>query len=178
AAVSLVSLFWRFPVLENVPVRDAEPLGSYLWHVTRSVLTVTRLRNEDFLVIQSFWTGFGWLDVAVPHAVSVGLSVLTAGLLGWLFYTSVRDGAVRRLCWLVILLTGALVSLELYAAMILRHSPDFHGRYVLGLYLTVVAIAWSVWLLGGRMRARMAPLFGGLAFLHGVSLLCILTRYF
>jgi hypothetical protein len=103
-----------------------------------------RLRHVDFLTSQTFWGGFGWLDTLLPAwlvsllAASSGLAL--AGLLAWV----ARTRAVKTGLCLGLFLCGIAASCAASAFSVIRLTPaDLHGRYLLGVYLCLLALCWN-----------------------------------
>ncbi len=201
--VTLASLAVRFPTLE--PFGEANPPA--LEHYIRDVLLVAttswRVATPDHLLVTTFWTGFGWLDTIPPRAMVSGLVLATeASLLVSLVHLA-RSRAARQVGYLVVLVAGGLASLGAYAAASHALLRNLHGRYLIGLYVSGLALAWSPLLLSGdtglaskqRLRdrgsdriatgasGRAEPLRVPLvliacALLHTYCLVFILRRYF
>jgi hypothetical protein len=179
------SLFVRFPQLPYLDPGRLPQRGIYLRQVAFSTLGFFRLTAPDFLLSSSFWVGFGWLDTIPPDWFVVTLTTLTGLALVALLISLAIHRDLSRLTWLALTAVGFVATLALYAVAALGLSQDLHGRYLLGLYLPVLPICWSVLVLEEpvasrslRWMPRCALLFGLSAWVHAYSLTVILSRYF
>ncbi len=184
------SLFVDYPTVPSVQLQHLPSVTQYMWYVARSALTFMRLNRPDFMLTESFWTGFGWLDVPVPHTISIVLSLATGASLARLLMRSASEGNGRRLLWIGIALGAGFLTLEAYAAATLVWSPEIHGRYLEGLYLIIFVASWGIWLMPHSavteatintirpLALRPIALLATVCTLHGVSLLYLLSRYF
>jgi hypothetical protein len=181
--VLAASAFIALPTLPPMEVMTYDTLDGYVTQVLVVFITSLRLTNIDFLMFSSFWSGFGWLDTMLPTA---WLAVLAAGSalglavgLGDLF----RARAYRRLAWTLALLVGALgslVALGLAGGMMNR---NVHGRYLIGMYVPLIVLAWSGWsglaarpgLTGTLARAVLAV---GLVILQTFVFVFVMARYY
>jgi hypothetical protein len=190
--LSLVgSLLVPYPHLEREP-RFPLTATERAFEVLATMATTFRLRDPDFLLFSTFWTGFGWVDTIPGPAFQALLALLTAiALIGLLSHLA-QSRQVRRAFWLVTLGLGATVSLILYT-LATQHLPmALQGRYLIGWHLVVLTAIGS-WIAlfeglpsgarGGRLlRVARLPRAGVLLVLGGaihVYCLCfILWRYF
>jgi hypothetical protein len=179
------SLVVRYPMLEPINTLHPPGLLHYIREAELACLTFLRFGRPDSLTSATFWGGFGWLE-ALPPEWFVSILAAASGLaLVALFVWVARRGSGRALVWLACAAAGFVLSVAAYAFSVLRITPaDLHGRYLLGLYLSVLVIAWSS--LPRLMRQKrirrpravtVAAVAGCLA-VHGYSLTFILARYF
>jgi len=142
AVTAIGSLFLRYPRLQGVLLEPQPSMGKYIYRALLSVVTAARLRGQDHLTSVSFWGGFGWLDRLLPGVwvtVLVMATAAAAAALG-VWITRTRDEPLARR--FLTLLAGAFCTLAAYAASAYRFSPDLHGRYLIGLYLPMIAVFW------------------------------------
>jgi hypothetical protein len=183
-----VSLLIPYPVLVNAEMVRPVSAQAYVADVFRVAATGLRLRDHDFYLSSSFWTGFGWLDT-LPGEGLVTLLVLVAAVpMILLLVHAGRSGHLRRTAWLALLSGGAAASLLAYAASSFYLRRSLHGRYMLGLYLVTLGIGYSVTALlpRARMSGRWLRLglnrewvtAGAAAAIHAYVMCFILERYF
>jgi len=180
----VLSLVVRYPKLAFVDPFKSPPPGEYLASVMAVAVTMFRLTNVDFLTSWSFWGGFGWLETVPPAAV-VSVLVAASGLaFSALVYRLARDGDVRALPRVTLALAGAAASMAAYALSVVSVTPaDLHGRYLIGLYLSMLVIAWSVMPRLAALRPTQATLVrtvcaAACVTVHLIALAVILRRYF
>src|SRR5206468_508595 len=112
--------------------------------------TALRLTHTDLLLGSAFWAGFGWIDTVLPSSVVAGLTALTSLALISSGLTVARRQSTRQALWLALLASGAVVSLAAYALAAFSVNRNLHGRYVMGLYLCMLSLAWAIPLAGVR----------------------------
>jgi hypothetical protein len=180
----VLSLLVRYPKLAFVDPFKMPPPGEYVKSVMAVAMTMFRLANVDFLTSWSFWGGFGWLET-VPPAAFVSALVAASGLaFSTLVYLVAREGDVRALTRILLALAGAAASMAAYALSVVSVTPaDLHGRYLIGLYLSMLVIAWSAVprlavLRPNRVGFFRASVAAACVIVHVVSLAVILRRYF
>jgi hypothetical protein len=183
SGVMITSLFVSFPTLRNVDSKSPPEVAEYLKETVLAALGMFRLQRPDFMTSTSFWVGFGWLDTIPPDWLTVTLTTLTALALMALLVWFALHHSIRGLAWLATIGVGWLLTLTLYAITVLTYSPPLHGRYLIGLYLSVLPVCWSVLMLEHSRDWRPAvvqwSLFFGVSMaVHAYSLSFILRRYF
>jgi hypothetical protein len=186
ASVALASLFVSYPTLPPVDAIRRPLPAQYAERAVSAGLTLLRLRNPDRLTSTTFWTGFGWLETIPPSVVASSIAGLTAVLLMALLIRSGRAHQVRRSLWIVSAVLGYVVSLAAYALTVLLTTPaDLHGRYLLGLYLSMLLICWiplsewrTTWTSAGLAAARLVGCTLFSALVNGYCLRFIAERYF
>jgi len=148
------------------------------------ILTWMRFGRPDVLASVTFWGGFGWLEKLLPEgivSVLAGASGLAfAGLLAWIG----RRRSGRALVWVACATAGYALSAAAYAFASRLSFGDVHGRYLIGLYLFALVVAWSVvarW--SGERRIGQSGLVTCVAAasvlaLHAWTLTYLLGRYF
>lgn len=179
----VLSLMVDFPRLNYVDLLNPPPIREYVFEAVAAALGMFRIGRPDFLTSTSFWVGFGWLDAIPPDWFTVGVTTLTAGaLLASLTRLAVRKD-IAGAAWLIVVAIGGAATFVLYAIATLTLSPDLHGRYLLGLYLTLLPLCWSVWIVEERgfdVRgiSRWTAFFALVVAVHAVAVYFLLTRYF
>lgn len=181
------SLFVRYPVLATIDPLNRPPAMEYVRDALLAGLTVLRLDGPDYRTSMTFWGGFGWLET-LPSDVFVCLLTGATGvaLIGLLIYIA-RTADVRRGFFLAASFAGFAAGLAAYALSLtqVEVAIDLAGRYVFGLYLTMVMVCWSGLALipTGALRPRLqaAVSVGCVVACTGVHAYClrlILYRYF
>lgn len=183
----LMSTVRQYPLLQPIEVGRASSPSAYVADVFSVAATTLRLRNHDMLLSTSFWGGFGWLDTMPGEAVVSGAVLLTALMLIMLLAHLARTASLRRTMWLATLVAGWSVTLALYAVSTYFLHRNLHGRYLVGLYLSVLAVCGSGLALLPR-APRTEPWWGAInrelilvvmvAGIHAYALWFILRRYF
>jgi hypothetical protein len=184
--LSLVgSLVTSYPQLESGRVLTAP---ERVTAVLATMATMFRLRQPNFLLSTSFWVGFGWLDTS-PAAWFQGALVLVVACALVLLLRQIALGAeARRLLWLLVLGAGGAVALVFYT-LTTQVSKPLHGRYLIGWYLCLLAVAGSALTLDHRAPVgavagppsgggRAAFLLATIGLVHAYCLCFILRRYF
>ena len=188
--LSLVgSLVLRYPQLPLEP-RHPMSVGERVAAVLATMATLFRLTDMNFLLATTFWVGFGWLDAIPGPAFQALLVALTAAATVGLLRALARPPQLRRLIWLLALVSGGVLALVLYTVVTQDLPMALQGRYLIGWYLVFLTLAGS-WLTGlssARPAAAAVPsvvdwprpallllLAGGL---HAYCLGFILRRYF
>jgi len=190
AFVAISSLWLRYPLLPLLDPLHMPHHLAYAVDTVKAVLTMGRLANHDFLTSITFWGGLGWRGIVLADwvlgALAGGIAVMAALLCASLAMTR----ATRRITWLAWFVGGVIAASALYAVSTMAVtasagvSVNIVGRYLLGLYLAPVMIAWTPLAEsahGGRgSAARFLPLAAALASaaLHGYCLSISLQRYF
>jgi hypothetical protein len=182
AASMLLSLFVDFPTLPYLNDAYRPGVWDYARDATLSSLGTFRLREPDFLMSTSFWAGFGWLDAIPPGWFTVALTTLTGcALIGLLLHLA-SHRSVSGVIWLAMLAAGWIITVPIYAAATWRYGIDIHGRYLIGLYLTVLPICWSLLMLRGPASnlpvSRWTLALAVCLTTHAYAMSVILRRYF
>jgi len=174
-------LIWSAPLLEMIDPAHPPAPAAYVRSAVLTGLTFFRPGSPDFLTSVAFWQGFGWLDT-IP---SVALASLLASASGVAFVCLLlwvaRTRATRVLVWICCTTLGYVAAFAAYALSVIRLTPaDLHGRYLLGLYLCILLIAWSgVTRLNRRVFNALPPALGvGCVVIHAYCLAAIVQRYF
>jgi hypothetical protein len=184
AGIMVVAIFWGAPVLQMIDPAHPPGQNVYIRSVVLTGLTLLRPGSPDFLTSVTFWQGFGWLDTIPSAALASLLSTATGIAFICLLVQVGRTRASRTLVWICCAIVGYAATLAAYALSVIRLTPaDLHGRYLLGLYLCIVLIAWSSLAqleVSGRRRTALLPqlLALGCLAIHGYCLAAIVQRYF
>jgi hypothetical protein len=181
-----LSLVLRYPQLELEP-RRALAVAERITAVLATMATMFRLSQPNFLLSTSFWVGFGWLDTIPGPWLEAGVIALVAGMLVLLLTHIARRAEARRLLWLAMLGAGGAVALALYA-LTTQVSKPLHGRYLIGWYLCLLAVAGGALTLDYRAptadtpppsgTGRAAFVLAATGAIHTYCLCFILARYF
>jgi hypothetical protein len=179
------SAFVDYPSTPMVDLQHVPSTGSYLARTLLAAATMFRFGHADFLTSQSFWSGYGWLDTALPHGVVTALTVSTGAAF---VVTLARIAGTRaaRTGILYVFVFAGLVAAFVTTSFTVLHSRagDVHGRYLLGIYIPVVVLCWRCLpdtIPEAHSPARAATQIAcGLAVIaiHGVAFATILSRYF
>ena len=182
-----LSLVLTYPQLELEP-RRVLTASERVTAVLATMATMFRLSQPNFLLSSSFWVGFGWLDTSPKPWVEAGVTALLAGMLVLLLWHIARHAEARRLVWLLILGAGGALALVFYT-LTTQVAKPLHGRYLIGFYLCLLAVAGSALAMDHRSpvaspsgppsgTARAAVLLGAVGLIHAYCLSFILARYF
>jgi len=183
----LLSAFVPFPSLNAVEVTPPGSVVAYATEVVRVAVSGIRINHHDWLLSASFWGGFGWLDTVPGDGFVSVLVLLTAVALAALLVEIARSGDARRSLWLAVLGGGWILTLVLYAVASYYLHRNVHGRYLVGLYLSILAVcgsALALWPRSPRPETRGLKLsrevlvVATAAAIHGYALRFILLRYF
>jgi hypothetical protein len=184
--VSMVaSAFVKYPSAPVVDPLHAPPTGWYLSRMLLAGMTMFRLSQPDFLTSRSFWSGFGWLDTPMPDWIVIALAASTGAAFSMTLVWIARSGAHRTGVHLFLIVAALVGAFLASAFFVLRSTPaDLHGRYLLGIYLCLIAVSWHCLprlIENARSQWRIAVLaVCGLAVItiHGTAFATILSRYF
>jgi hypothetical protein len=175
----------HYPTLPAIETASPPRPAVYVRSVMAAGATMFRVAHPDLLTSVSFWGGFGWLDTLLPPAFVSALACASGLAFAALMFVLARAGSVRALTRVGLAILGYAASLAAYALSVIVITPaDLHGRYLIGLYLCMLAIAWSsveLFVEGAPAQRADAVRIGcGAAFVavHVFSLGVILKRYF
>ena len=175
AAWVFLSPWLTHPVVTPIDRIRLTSIDETLNDILPALLAWPRFGRPDVLTSVTFWGGFGWLEKLLPEGLVSALAgasgLAFAALLAWV--GSRRSG--RALVWIACATAGYVVSAVAYAYTARLIFTDVHGRYLLGLYLAALTIAWSVvarWGRGTRLAAA------GVLSLHAWVLTFLLGRYY
>lgn len=183
---SAAAIVVSYPTLQPLQAGHSPDPADYLRDVLAAGLTLFRFALPDRLTSYTFWGGFGWLEFGPPEALVGGIAGASGMALVGLFLWIAHTGSLRAAIWIAAGLGGYVAALAAYAWVIATATPaDFHGRYVLGLYVWLLLICWSavprVAALIPRPRlSRCLPLLCAaiIAAVHAIALVAIVRRYF
>jgi hypothetical protein len=178
-----LSLFIDFPRLQQMEVAFPPTAGDYVFDVFSVALSWARIRMPDPLLSSSFWAAFGWLDVVPSELLTDGLTIGTAVLLTMLAIRTGRQRNNRRFIYLACLAGGVAATMAAYAVAAYQMHRNLHGRYLIGLYITMLAVTFNSMTSarsGTPASSAVRPtvllcLAGGI---HCYCLWFILARYF
>jgi hypothetical protein len=182
-ALSLVVSYPRLPFEWTHPLATPDRVRVVL----HSMAALFRLSEPDYLLASTFWVGFGWLDT-MPGAAFQGLLLaLVAVAAVTLLAQLARRPEARRVAWLVAIELGAAASIAVYAVSTQGRPTTLVGRYLIGWYLSWLAVAAGGLAIEGRAvspaqgaRAawRAAVLLVVAGGIHAYCLAFVLRRYF
>jgi len=189
AAVILVMLAGsavvQYPTVRWIMPASPPPPADYVKVVLAAGATIFRVSHPDFLTSVSFWGGFGWLETVPPPAFVSALTAASGLAFAALLWVLARARTARPLIRIGFAILGYAASMSAYALSVILLTPaDLHGRYLLGMYLCMLTIGWSVVALlaeagpvrrVGAIRAGCAAAF---LTVHVFALGVILNRYF
>lgn len=133
------------PVIPNIEVSDRIGAATYVVLVLKAFLGSWGIGGREWLLVGSFWGGYGCPEPVVSNTVvrTLHVSMLAAFGLGML-------GAYRRrdlgdLCRSIFVLALSLAYLAMLAwsSAAAQNQGNLHGRYLIGFYLLLFCYAWS-----------------------------------
>ena len=196
AALMIGSIFIRYPVLATIDALNRPAAMEYARDAVWVGLTFLRFAGPDYRTSVTFWGGFGWLET-LPSDWFVSMLTGATGLaLVGLLIKIARTSDTRHAFFLAAAVAGLSATLATYALSLSQVANavsqqmgalaiDLAGRYVFGLYLTMVMICWSgIALIPNTLDARRlysAVSLGCVLACTGIHAYClrlILYRYF
>lgn len=179
-------LSWIFPArpLPELELPNSEGVFGYALKASWAVVRSVGFAVPDFAVSESFWEGYGWLDVQVP--------MIWSGLLTVLLMIGSAVGFLElRRCGTASESLGHLLKWAALSGLFLLicagcHSAGYsvRGRYLIPFYLGVGQMAaiplvrsWSMRWPQSFERGPMM-LAGGILLLHAACLESVLRRYY
>jgi hypothetical protein len=188
AAAIITSLAWSLvadvPQLEFIDADYRPDQQTYVLDVLKVSAYWARASQPDFLLSSSFWGGFGWLD-AMPGLWLINtMTVATALMLVVLLAGIARRRDARQFAALMILAAGITATIAAYAFATHGMQRNLHGRYLVGVYLTGLAVAFSPIAMSSPEALKKIPIpraglaLAAMAVIHAYCLRSILLRYF
>jgi len=184
----IVSIFVPYPTLQTLEVAPEASVRAYVGRVLVVALSGMRLRHHDLLLSASFWEGFGWVDTLPGDGFVSVLVLLSAIAAACLLVFIGRTGQHRRAIWLALLGVAWVGAIALYAVSSYYLHRNLLGRYLVGFYVSSVAVFWSIaaslprrvltnrsWHAELNREWLIAAAACGI---HGWALFVILARYF
>lgn len=175
----------QFPTVPRTDLARPPTPAHYVQNVLAAAITPFRLKGHDVATSTSFWGGFGWLDTIPPSWLITILSAATGIALAALLLQTAGPPLIRKAVALGFLFIGWVASIACYAYAIIAITPaDVHGRYLIGLDLSVLVVIWSVVSdLAESRGGSAAPIIRAVAgtaclCIHVISVGVILVRYF
>jgi len=179
-----VSPWLAHPVAIPLDPRAPITLSEYVTRTLPALVAWPRFGRPDVLTSVTFWGGFGWLEKLLPDGIVSALAgasgLALVALLAWVGWRM----SGRALAWIAWAAAGYVVAAGAYAYTARLIFTEVHGRYVLGLYLAALAIAWSGvarWTDEGRIRRPglvTSVAAACVLALHAWTLTYLLGRYF
>jgi hypothetical protein len=184
----LISTLVQLPTVPPIEMTPVTSARQYTYDIMKVLTTSFRLAGHDRLLSSSFWGGFGWLETALPGPVVSVPIVLTTVAIFALLRRIAGAASTRPAVWLVLLGGGWLVSAAVYAIANFFLHRNLHGRYLIGLFVSAMFVAWSgvAWRRAPSESPKPYPfvVFPGrwiifaAAAIHSFALASILLRYF
>jgi hypothetical protein len=180
----LISIFIPLPHLVSVAAHPSRL--EYVATAMASMSMPFRVRFPDPLLSETFWASFGWTET-VPSEMLINLLSAVTGFMAIVYALRVlRREETRKLVWMLFFIVAYLTTVGVYAALAFDMAPDLHGRYLEGLYISLILVAWSsafdsladdpAQSIVARLPVSTALVTAGVA--HAWSLSGILQRYF
>ncbi len=185
AALFFYSVFGAHSPLHDIEPPNIKPtFAKYAAKVVRSFLIGVGAGRSDGYIVQMFYGGFGWLETELPNALLVILRILptagTAALFSGLHFRTTRMRPFLSIVAFFSLLLY-LVALAYGCHLLTR---NLHGRYLIGLYLFYLELAF-LWFFTYRDARRQELARGDRAaalfccgFSHIAALIFLVDRYF
>jgi len=120
---------------------------AYAWSAVKSFVASWGPGDADFMTSRLFWQASGFLDTLAPDGVRWFLTTLFAvGLALQLWRIAQRKNRVRfgRLLLFGAALLAAVILLAVGARLSMA-SPSLHGRYLIGVYVMFIPVAFLGW---------------------------------
>lgn len=178
----VTSLFVAYPTLGVIEARVRPGAWEYAREVFGVMGTSFRFGRPDHLLVESFWSGFGWVDALPPTVVPAALTVASGLALVVLLVHLSRAGDGRRLVVVGVIGAGLAASLAVYAVASLAIIRNLYGRYLVGWYLIALGVAWSAAVLLPPLSRGRVPrtvwLIGACGVVQAYCLTVVLRRYF
>lgn len=140
----LAALFVLFAKSSRIPDFNTTPILEYILKVEYSFFEGFGPGKSDWLVAQSFWGEFGWLDTSMPEILNnTARYAATFGLL-ILFISTLRRNQYFHGAGFFL---ANLLSLIIFIAFVASGYASVHygvnGRYLIGPYLLILAMAYA-----------------------------------
>jgi hypothetical protein len=194
AAAGAFVLFLGLPlVLHSTPLANVETAQgrpdafAYTLSILQKFLLNSSLLRDDFLLIRSYWAGFGCPEAVLPKLpVQLIQNVCFAGWFLGIFAFAKQRRIKETLAYLAFFLLTVLwlagVAFNLGSSI----SSSIHGRYMIGFYLfffsgALLGIWQALTLLKPmeRLRPYAQPLTLALVYtLHAMTFSALFFRYF
>ncbi len=116
----------------------------YAWDVVKKFYVNSNPLRDDFLIIRSFWAGFGCPEVVFPKQVTQIAQTLLWG--GWAYNIVSVARAKQKFNLMNSVFMLAVIMLWLAVLSFFTPPSTVHGRYLVGFYL--------LWIGGGIMGWR------------------------
>lgn len=144
--------------LHNIETQRDLSAGLYIWDAVKTFLFTSVFGAPEYYTAETFWSGFGWLEKVWSPAVTKFLQLIVfAGVVRWVV------GAKSR--FIALLCTGSILAgVALLAFGYHQVHYNLHGRYLIGIYFFMMALAVPGWRLlfadVGRLREASAEIRG------------------
>ena len=154
AILMIGSIFFRYPALATIGPLNQPQAMDYARDVLWAGLTILRFAGPDYRSSVTFWGGFGWLETLPSDSLISLLTGATGLALVGLLIQIARTSDTRRTFFLAAAVAGFSGTLVAYSLSLSQVASamsqwkvesviDFAGRYVFGLYLSMVVMCWS-----------------------------------
>jgi len=174
-------VFARSP---QIPEDRSSSIYDFTLRVVLSFFDWSGQGRNDFLVGQSFWGNFGWLDSPLPMQLVVALKILAVtGLACLVFYLRKPNRYFGGMGFLAVNLIALVVFVGAIATGYYSVRNIVNGRYLIGPYLVVLTIAYEGYRRLAASRGQGLPwekpgICVVAMSVHCTAWLSILFRYF
>jgi hypothetical protein len=186
-AIAVLPLIFKFQPLDSIERATRPGRLAYALEVVPRFLAGLGFGKADPYLVQSFWSGFGWLDVELPRRlVRVVKLVPLLAACGLLILNARAPVRTSRLALVGLGFAGATVIAAAQAFAVAQETINLHGRYLIISYQLLLMSTLAPLLLECAERARakavtstlpIALVAGGCAF-HLYAVTVVLARYF
>ncbi|TVM36521.1 hypothetical protein [Oceanidesulfovibrio marinus] len=163
AFLAALLLHTAFQLYTSVPnVISSIGIREYMDIAIRGLFSLLTFRQPDIMLSQTFWSGFGWHDCFFASwVVRLLAGVSGIGLLAALVSVlSQPSRAIRLLCTIAGALLAGILIIVMISIGVRGNIPNVHGRYLTGVYMLLLSVAWAgfspaIWT--GRQPAPHIP---------------------
>jgi hypothetical protein len=138
--------------------------------------------KPEFLLTESFWSGFGWLEIRLDgKLIRVLKSTPIVPLILAFALLSRKNWTLREPFRQVVLLVGSVAVVAALSYASTFDLRNIHGRYLIPAYALVMCGSWMSFFLVSRAPVRLWMLRLGASLVLSLqfhSLTIVLERYF
>lgn len=168
-------LFVVFAASSRIPEDHAAGIFAYVLKVLYSFFEGFGPGKSDWLVSQSFWGVFGWLDTPLPEVLIGAIKYTASAGLVILFYLSLKsNGYPEGAGFLAANIVALSAFVVCVAAGYYSALNGITGRYLIGAYLLILTLAYEGF---RRLFERIEwPQIGPAPVNAGVCLACMVIQ--